>query len=229
MKIKILFLYFLFVTSSALLLAQNFVFTGEEINETQLEEFIVKVKKLNVASDSPDSIEKLLGNPSLKTRQAGVEYWKYDFLLHNDEDLQNLRKIEAALQERSARRANMSLNQLSEESRLNDEKYEKLDKIRINLEMQPPTQVTCLVKIDNNGKLSNVKVEKMLQDSTDILYQKGTADGSAALSSSSDLGLLPSLPSAPPTPRAGQTYLNTGDSHFYGWNGKEWRQLDTKQ
>jgi len=226
MKPKSLFLSLIFLTSGTVLMAKNFVFTGADINETQLAGFILKVKKLNVGSDSPDIIENLLGNPSLKTRQAGVEDWKYDFLLHNDEDLQNQQKIEAALRERSDRRANMSLDQIEEESRKNDEKYEKLEKIKMKLEMQPPTQVTCLVKIDNSGKLSSVKIEKMMQDSTDILYQMGNGDSSPAVSSSAELGLLPSLPSAPSTPRAGQTYLNTTDSHFYGWNGKEWKQLD---
>lgn len=33
-----------------------------------------------------------------------------------------------------------------------------------------------------------------------------------------------STPPANPVP--GQIYFNTADTHFYGWNGSAWRQLD---
>jgi hypothetical protein len=31
---------------------------------------------------------------------------------------------------------------------------------------------------------------------------------------------------APSSPVAGQIYHNTGDHHFYGWDGSAWKQLD---
>jgi hypothetical protein len=34
------------------------------------------------------------------------------------------------------------------------------------------------------------------------------------------------LASAPSSPYAGQIYFNTANSHFYGWNGTAWKQLD---
>lgn len=30
----------------------------------------------------------------------------------------------------------------------------------------------------------------------------------------------------PATPTAGEIYFNSADSHFYGWNGSAWKQLD---
>lgn len=224
MKPRLILPLVLFVLGGGLC-AQNFMFTGTEINESQLSDFIVKVKKLNVGVDSPDGITSLLGNPALKTRQAGIEEWKYDFLLKNGQDMENLQKIENALQERRQRRQGMSLDEVSQESRENDDKYSKLEKIKMKLEMQPPTQVTCKLKVGRDGKLLTVRVEKYMQDTTDILYTKGDAEN-VPVAAGSDPGLLPTLSSAPPSPKAGQTYLNTSDAHFYGWNGKEWKQLD---
>jgi len=211
--------------SGTVLVAQNFVFTGAEINESQLADFIVRVKKLNVGIDTPDAITSTLGNPALKTRQAGIEEWKYDFLLKNSQDMESIQKIESALEERRQRRQNLSVDEEMSESRANDDKYEKLERIKMQLGMKPPIQVTCKLRVGNDSKLSNVRVEKYMQDTTDILYTKGdTESGTGA--AGGEPGLLPTLSSAPLLPKLGQTYLNTTDSHFYGWNGKEWKQLD---
>ena len=95
----------------------------------------------------------------------------------------------------------------------------------MKLGMKPPIQVTCKLRVGNDSKLSNVRVEKYMQDTTDILYTKGdTENGTSA--TGGEPGLLPTLSSAPLSPKTGQTYLNTNDFHFYGWNGKEWKQLD---
>ena len=118
----------------------------------------------------------------------------------------------------------MSLEELARESRANDDKYEKLETIKMELQMKPSTQVSCKLKVSNDGKISNIRVEKYMQDTTDILYVKGNAEN--APHAGEEPGLLPNLSSAPSSPKTGQTYLNTTDSHFYGWNGKEWKQLD---
>ena len=76
----------------SLIHAQNFVFSRAEINEFQLADFIVKVKQLNVGSDSPDVLTKTLGNPALKTRQSGLEEWEYDFLLIEAKILKTCKK-----------------------------------------------------------------------------------------------------------------------------------------
>jgi hypothetical protein len=211
---------------AGILPAQNFVFSGIQINDSQLSDFIVKVKKLNVGSDSSDAVTSMLGNPALKTRQSGVEEWKYDFLLKNAQDMENIQKIENALKERKQRRQNMSLDEFSRESSDTDEKYEKLYRIKMQLEMKPPIQVSCKIKISNDGKLSNVRVEKYMQDTTDILYVKGDSSGSAPTDSSG--GQMPSIIEAPSNPNPGQIYFNKTDKHFYGWDGTAWLKLDTK-
>lgn len=38
--------------------------------------------------------------------------------------------------------------------------------------------------------------------------------------------VLPNHDTAPSTPAAGAIYFNTNDSHFYGWDGVQWKQLD---
>ena len=77
--------------------------------------------------------------------------------------------------------------------------------------------------IGSNEKLSKITVIK----NNDVIYEK-TDTPSPALKS--DASPQPSsvdvFTSVPTSPKPGQTYLNTTDSHFYGWNGKEWKQLD---
>lgn len=44
----------------------------------------------------------------------------------------------------------------------------------------------------------------------------GTSGGSIA----------PNFSSAPESPVSGSIYFDTTDSHFYGWDGGQWKQLD---
>jgi hypothetical protein len=207
--------------------AQNFVFSGSEINEIQLADFIVKVKKLNVGVDSPDALTNMLGNPALKTRQSGLEEWKYDFLLKEAKDIENLQKIENALEERRQRRQRMSLDEMTRESRLNDDKYEKLERLKMQLDMKPPTQVSCKLKLGEDGKLSNIRVEKYMQDTTDILYVKGDSEDKNSNAKAFN-GQMPLTAEPPNNPNPGQIYFNTNDKHFYGWGGASWLKLDSK-
>jgi len=213
--------------SGGFLQAQNFVFSGAEINESQLADFIVKVKKLNVGVDSPDALANMLGNPALKTRQAGVEEWKYDFLLKNAKDIESVQKIENALEERRQRRDAMSLDELSRESRANDDKYEKLQRIKMELDMKPPIQVSCKLKVGKDGKLSNIRVEKYMQDTTDILYVKGDTEDKSSNANTCN-GQMPLLSAPPQNPNPGQIYFDSNDKHFYGWDGASWLKLDAK-
>lgn len=49
--------------------------------------------------------------------------------------------------------------------------------------------------------------------------------GVSGTSGNSFIGVLPNYSTAP-SPQSGSLYFNTTDSHFYGWNGSEWKQLD---
>lgn len=200
--------------SGGFLQAQNFVFSGAEINESQLADFIVKVKKLNVGDDSPDDLIYSLGNPALKSRQAGIEEWKYDFLLKNAQDIENAEKIENALEERRQRRQY-------------DDKYAKLQRLKMELDMKPPIQVSCKLKVGKDGKLSNIRVEKYMQDTTDILYVKGDSEDKSSYSNACN-GQMPLISEPPHNPNPGQIYFNSHEKHFYGWDGESWLKLDTK-
>jgi len=50
-------------------------------------------------------------------------------------------------------------------------------------------------------------------------------DGSGNLNFS-NVYVMNNEASAPGSPALGQIYFNTGDTHFYGWNGSAWKQLD---
>ncbi len=49
--------------------------------------------------------------------------------------------------------------------------------------------------------------------------------GVSGTSGNSFIGVVPNYTSSP-TPESGSIYFNTTDSHFYGWNGEQWKQLD---
>lgn len=212
---------------TGLIHAQNFVFSGLVIDESQLADFIIKVKQLNVGIDSPDVLSNILGKPALKTRQAGLEEWKYDFLLKEAKDIEDMEKIENALEERRQRRQRMSLEELARESRANDDKYEKLERIKMQLQMKPETQVSCKLKIGKDGKLSNIRVEKYMQDTTDVLYFKGDSEDKISNGNACN-GQMPLTSEHPQNPNPGQIYFNSNDRHFYGWDGTSWLKLATK-
>jgi hypothetical protein len=218
----LLFLGLLFIEAKA----QVMMFSGTDINESQLAGVIVSIKELNVGNETPEEIVNALGKPSERTRQAGVEDWKYNFLVKNDKDSEDLNKIEQAISIRNERRSQMSFDEKISESRLNDDKYNKLRNMQMGLMEKPPIQVNCLLKIGREGKLSSVRVEKIQADGTEVLYLKGDSENSMGAVESPEPGILPSKDAAPTNPKLGQTYLNTTDTHFYGWNGKEWKQLD---
>ena len=50
--------------------------------------------------------------------------------------------------------------------------------------------------------------------------------GSIYVSGSNSTIVLPNHATAPSSPNSGSLYFNTTDSHFYGWDGVQWKQLD---
>jgi hypothetical protein len=83
------------------------------------------------------------------------------------------------------------------------------------------TNVNLLVG-NNNGKLLRVTVN---DGSGNLIYQVGETPSQEPAKTNSD-NTLQSKPLPPEKPLEGQLYFNTSDKHFYGWNGKEWKQLD---
>ena len=50
--------------------------------------------------------------------------------------------------------------------------------------------------------------------------------GSIYVSGSNSTIVLPNHATAPSSPNSGSLYFNTTNSHFYGWDGVQWKQLD---
>jgi len=136
-----------------------------------LEEFVSKIKKLNINVDSADEVGELLGKPNSKYKLDGKEIWWY--LFDND-----------------------------------------------------GSQVHCQIWINTEKILICVKVIKV---GSGEIYSKGNnseVNSSKSLNNSNKL-VVPGYSASNPTP--GQIYFDTSDSHFYGWNGKEWIQLDNSK
>lgn len=180
MNFKYSFSIGLFLLAS-ILHAQNVILSGLVRNESELADFIINVKQLNVGIDSPDVLANMLGKPSLKTRQAGIEEWQYNFMLENTQNIEDFEK----------------------------------------------TQVSCKLKVGKDGKISNIRVEKYTQDTTDILYVKGDLEDKRSNANSCN-GQIPLTTEHPQNPNSGQIYFNSSDKHFYGWDGASWLKLDAK-
>ena len=191
--------------------------TGIPIGESKLAEFIVKLKSLNVGSETQDDIASKIGKPLHVTKNNLGELWKFNYLVSDDATISEYQKCDRAVQ-------------LIEQSDLewSKKRFKQIDvyKIQDKLRDRIQTQAQCQIRIGPDGQLSSVKVEKIISGNNEVLYVKGDTASGAGAEGGSEPGLLPPLNSAPPSPKTGQTYLNTTDSHFYGWNGKEWKQLD---
>jgi hypothetical protein len=84
--------------------------------------------------------------------------------------------------------------------------------------------------IGREGKLVKVEISK---NGTGQIYRVGDLEISSAASPTSGSNAsnvtadyMKQSAAEPVTPKPGQIYFNSTDSHFYGWNGKEWKQLD---
>jgi hypothetical protein len=197
-------------------------FTGVPVGESKLASFIQNLKKLNIGDSTRDDISSATGKPGHVSKQGGEEEWKYNFLVTEDSqaaefDKATLAKLKINEKIKEVERAggdSMHLNSL----------YFKAMEVQAEIMKKLNTQATCVMRIGKDGKLSSAKVEKFRGGDSEVLYVKGDAE--SAPGGSGESGLLPTIDVAPSNPKPGQTYLNTTDSHFYGWNGKEWKQLD---
>lgn len=188
---------------------------GVPVGESKLSDFILNLKKLSIGSSMPDQIISTIGKPNHVSKQSGIEEWKYNFLVTDNSSASEFEK------------ATLERNRLKQKSQLDQDFYRMLD-IQAKTIKKLKTQATCYLVIRNDGHLGSVKVQKISGSDNELLFVKGDAQSPASEEGGFVSGLLPSLEAAPSNPKPGQTYLNTTDSHFYGWNGKAWRQLDTQ-
>jgi hypothetical protein len=77
------------------------------------------------------------------------------------------------------------------------------------------------VQFDSLGKLAEISIMK----GTDIIYHKTSGANTSNAPYISAVHIT-NLAVEPSSPTVGQIYFNSTDSHFYGYNGKEWIQLD---
>jgi hypothetical protein len=197
--------------------------TGVPVGESRLASFIQNLKKLTIAVSTPDDIFAAIGKPGHVSKNAGEEEWKYNFLVTDDANAVEFDK--ATLAKVKVNEKIKEVDQSGGDSMKLNQMYFKLMEVQTEIMKKLNTQATCVMHIGKDGKLSSIKVEKIHGGDNEVLFVKGEAEHTA-VSGNGESGLLPSLEAAPSNPKPGQTYLNTTDSHFYGWNGKEWKQLD---
>jgi len=198
-------------------------FTGVPVGESKLASFIQNLKKLDTGVSTPDEITSAIGKPSHISKSQGWEEWKYNFLVTEDAQAAEFDKATLAIVKVNEKIKDVE--QAGGDSSHLSDLYFKLSHVQTKVMKKLNTQATCLIKIGKDGKIAGIKVQKFSDTDSEVLYVKGDAEN-APHAEEGEPGLLPNLSSSPPSPKTGQTYLNTTDSHFYGWNGKEWKQLD---
>ena len=199
--------------------------TGVPVGESKLASFIQNLKSLNIGGSTPDDISAATGKPGHVSKHGGEEEWKYNFLVTDDAQAAEFDK--ATLGKVKINEKIKEVDQSGGDSMKLNQLYFKLMEVQTEIMKKLNTQATCVMRIGKDGKLSSVKVEKFSGGDSEVLFVKGEAEHTAE-TGNGESGLLPSLEAPPSNPKPGQTYLNTTDSHFYGWNGKAWRQLDTQ-
>jgi hypothetical protein len=98
---------------------------------------------------------------------------------------------------------------------------------------EKPQKVNCHLRVGMDGHLTNIVIEKIKETGKETVYEKGDNQGTVTPQQKIE-NLNKGLPEQallapniqPESPKPGQIYFNSTDSHFYGWNGTEWVQLD---
>jgi hypothetical protein len=228
-----------YIAMVRLLHGQLIMFGGIEITESKFSNLIIEFKKLNVSHDSLDEVIERLGPPRERTRNENGESIKYSFKIVPDHIPDERSEINQKIEKLAARRSylnhtamlsksNLQRSTINEELRKNGEENFKLH-TDLNTLIANPLQVNCIIDFNINGIINLIKVEKITPDGTEVVYSKISEefkDDHRSEVSGQFVLQLSTLSEHPPNPLAGHLYLNTSDGHFYGWNGKEWRQLD---
>jgi hypothetical protein len=220
------------------------IFSGMEVTESQLADFLKFVKKLETGQSNEDDVVQLLGPAHAKSEDAASQQWRYSFLVTADDEAAetaNLERRIAALEKQdSALRDRLFKN-------LSDTEYRNVKAARqkIEDELQPlqererertfqhqHLQVHCDISFDNTGRISLVEVGKLTSQGREIVYSRGQSSvtnvDSAETQPSSEATSQPSSQASetpPESPSLGQIYFNTRDKAFYGWTGASWEKL----
>jgi len=220
----------IFIFLSEIAVAQVTSFSGIEKSESEFSKFVVQIKELTIGKDSQDKVAEILGNPHEKSKDVQSERWKFNFLVKDDSNI-NLKNDLIKKDENLYNQANLLLNKKP----FNNHEFEIISKTREKIQEQvrelglgPFYQVSIEVAFPLDGRLSSIKVEKITQTGSQIVYSKSSEGRGAPREAT--VGAVPfrlaALEQHPQSPDLGDLYLNTSDKHFYGWNGTEWIQLD---
>ena len=220
------------------------IFSGMDVTESQLADFLKSVKKLETGQNNEDDVVQLLGPAHAKSEDAASQQWRYSFLVTADDEAAetaNLeRRIAALEKQNSALRDRLFKN-------LSDTEYRNVKAAmqRIESELEPlqqrdremtfqhqHLQVHCDIYFDNTGRISLVEVGKLTSQGREIVYSRGqgpnmTVDSNEAQSTARPASSQSpqAAETAPESPTVGQIYFNTQDKAFYGWNGTSWEKL----
>ena len=82
--------------------------------------------------------------------------------------------------------------------------------------------VSATIAFDPLGILKLISITKYTPSGPEEIYNK-KSDVSVINNNNSEM-IAPI--NQPNNPKTGQIYFNVNDSHFYGWNGSIWNQLD---
>jgi len=86
--------------------------------------------------------------------------------------------------------------------------------------------VFARVYFEKNGILYKIKVYKTSASGSEDIYVKGGEENRTPVTITTAVDHITLINNPPVAPTPGQIYFNSTDSHFYGYNGKEWLQLD---
>lgn len=114
---------------------------------------------------------------------------------------------------------------------VNINQFEK-EKLKIQYD-EKPQKLNCHIGVGIDGRLTNIIIEKIKDSGKETVFEKGerqSEDKTQQRAENLNKGLpdqallAPNI--QPKSPKPGQIYFNSTDSHFYGWNGQEWKQMD---
>ena len=190
--------------------------SGLAVGESEFSEFVMKLKSLEIGSDTADQVVERMGTALHTAKNDDESVWKYNYLIADDQTVAEYSE---------SNRAIAALDQSNME--WSKKAFKKLDilKERQKLTDRFTTQAECRLTFGGDGKLSAVQVQKIRGGSTEVLYSKGASEA-VETPVSENAGLVPSEHAPPESPKPGQIYFNLSDKSFYGWDGSEWVVLN---
>lgn len=239
---------FLYILLTSLCLHAQ-IFSGMEITESQLADFVKPIRQLQPGIDTSDDIVGLIGAPHGKSDNGHSEVWNYGFLVTSDKEAAETARLEKEIAQLELQCSSLrdqffdpSMS-VAENNRINsaiDKIEDRLEPLKsrrreISFEVNP-MQVNCDIVLDVNGRILSIEVSKFSEQGRKLVYSKSAAGNSNAdivePNSTIDSKSEPESQASsepPKSPKLGQIYFNITDKCFCGWNGTSWDRLSANQ